>query len=182
MNKYLFLCFVLSVSSANAQDFKKVTEAEIKALAKDHLKLFQYYLTELTNDKHSSVERKALRENCRLLFSSDAQIQTMALNKHKDQYSVFNYLWSVSEPPADVDIDISFTQDPIITHIKAIGANKYEVFGNLVQLFEKTKNNRTHSDITIKSAIVEIEDLMIDGQRKRSIKITRINAEKIFRI
>jgi len=181
MSKCILFLFLFLVSVVEAQEFKKTTESEIRGLAKDHLELFQYYLSELTNDKHCSYERKAIRTKCLKLFSSDAEIETMALNKHKDRFHVSNYLLRVSEPPVDVDIDISFAQDPVITKVEEISYNKYEVFGNLIQIFEKTKNNSTYSDITVKSAIVVIEDLIIEGQSKRIIKITRINAEKIFR-
>ncbi len=181
MNKFIFFLCLFAFSTVKAQEFTKTSEFELASLAKDHLKLFQYYLTELTNDKHNITDRNTIKKKCLLLFSSDAKIQTMKLNKHKDEYHITNYLQRVMEPPIGIDIDISFARDPIITKVEEISYNEYEVFGNIMQIFEKTKDGNTYSDITIKSAIVKIEDLTIDGISKRTIKIIRINAEKIFK-
>jgi hypothetical protein len=163
--------------------------AEVKELSLEHLKTFQNNLEKLTSDALTKVEKNALIDVTKKLFTFDAKIQTMGLNKHRSEYDVTEYLRRVTFPiNPSVDINITFPEDPVIESVIPIDKPKgefntyteYLVTGKLGQYYEKLVDGvKRYADFTIKEAFVRVSVEYGPNGPYTQIKIFRINADEI---
>lgn len=178
----VLLGFMSPIKAQNSPEFEGITKAKLEDLTIRHLKLLQKSLEIITSDGLTASKREKEIAFCRKLFTPDALIETKGLNNYKKEWKVSDYLQNIGFPPEGTNIDISFFRDPEITAIKKIDHKTYQITGNLLQRFRKEKvSGKTYEDITVKTALVKIEQVMENEKPVYQIKIIRINADQVWK-